>query len=63
MALLRGSAAYQKKDGTLTIAKDGTSISWTPVTPPGAKPQATIPLSRISSKEKLEFLIFIDTVS
>ncbi|KAL8796297.1 MAG: hypothetical protein Q9195_001412 [Heterodermia aff. obscurata] len=49
MALLRGSAAYQKKDGTLTIAKDGTSISWTPVAPPGAKPQATIPLSKISN--------------
>ena len=58
MAPLRGSAAYQKKDGTLTIAKDGTSISWTPVAPPGAKPQATIPLSKISSKRKY-LLVFI----
>ncbi|CAF9934175.1 MAG: RNA polymerase II transcription factor B subunit 1 [Heterodermia speciosa] len=49
MALLRGSAAYQKKDGTLTIAKDGTSISWTPVAPPGSEPQAIIPLSKISN--------------
>ena len=50
---LRGSAAYQKKDGTLVIAKDGASITWTPVAPPGAKPQITMPLSKISSKGTL----------
>lgn len=28
---IRGSAAYKKKDGTLSISKDQTSILWIPI--------------------------------
>ena len=28
---IRGSAAYKKKDGTLSISKDQTSIIWVPL--------------------------------
>lgn len=28
---VRGSAAYKKKDGTLSISKDQTSILWLPI--------------------------------
>lgn len=50
MAPPRGSAAYKKNDGTLAISKDGQSVSWTPVTPPGSKPALTLPVSSITSK-------------
>lgn len=50
MAPPRGSAAYKKNDGTLTISKDGQSVSWTPVAPPGSKPALTLPVSSITSK-------------
>lgn len=50
MAPPRGSAAYKKNDGTLAISKDGQSVSWTPVAPPGSKPALTLPVSSITSK-------------
>ncbi|KAL8968683.1 MAG: hypothetical protein Q9183_002346 [Haloplaca sp. 2 TL-2023] len=49
MAPPRGSAAYKKQDGTLAISKDGQSVSWTPVTPPGAKAALTLAVSAITS--------------
>ena len=52
MAPPRGSAAYKKQDGTLAISKDGQSVSWTPVTPPGSKPTVTFPLSTITSQSR-----------
>ena len=50
MAPPRGSAAYKKKDGTLALSKDGQSVSWTPVAPPGSKPALTLPLPIITSE-------------
>ncbi|KAL8692989.1 MAG: hypothetical protein Q9224_003847 [Gallowayella concinna] len=52
MAPPRGSAAYKKQDGTLAISKDGQSVSWTPVTPPGSKPTLTFPLSAITNLQQ-----------
>ena len=56
MALPRGSAAYKKKDGTLTLSKDGQSVSWTPIAPPGSKPALTLPVSTITSKPESYYL-------
>ncbi|KAK4696623.1 transcription initiation factor TFIIH subunit 1, partial [Lecanoromycetidae sp. Uapishka_2] len=52
MAPPRGSAAYKKKDGTLALSKDGQSVSWTPVTPPGSKPALTLPVSGITNLQQ-----------
>ncbi|KAL8863220.1 MAG: hypothetical protein Q9178_000595 [Gyalolechia marmorata] len=52
MAPPRGSAAYKKQDGTLAISKDGQSVSWTPVSPPGSKPTVTFPLSAITNLQQ-----------
>lgn len=48
MAPPSGSAAYKKKDGTLTISQDGQSISWIPAAG-GATGMITIPVSQITS--------------
>ena len=53
MAPPRGSAAYKKKDGTLTVSKDGQSVSWTPVAPPRSEPALALPVSSITSASKL----------
>jgi len=50
MAPPRGSAAYKKKDGTLALSKDGQSVFWTPIAPPGSKPTLTLPVSTIVSE-------------
>ncbi|KAL9020366.1 MAG: hypothetical protein Q9185_002444 [Variospora sp. 1 TL-2023] len=52
MAPPRGSAAYKKQDGTLAISKDGQSVSWTPVTPPGSKPALTFAVSAITNLQQ-----------
>ena len=49
MAPPRGSATYKKQDGTLAVSRDGQSVSWTPVTPPGTKPSLTMAVSTITS--------------
>ncbi|KAI4284090.1 MAG: hypothetical protein L6R35_004989 [Caloplaca aegaea] len=49
MAPPRGSTAYKKQNGTLAISKDGQSVSWTPVTPPGSKPALTFAVSAITT--------------
>jgi transcription initiation factor TFIIH subunit 1 len=49
MAIAKGSAAYKKKDGTLTISQDQRTIIWTPVTPRGASPGVTIAIAEITS--------------
>jgi transcription initiation factor TFIIH subunit 1 len=43
-----GSAAYKKKDGTLTMSKDRQSISWIPVAG-GAGGALTIEVRNITS--------------
>lgn len=50
MTNLRGSAAYKKKDGTLTISSDGQSVSWMPVAPLGSPPALVIQVSNITSE-------------
>ncbi|KAI4215904.1 MAG: hypothetical protein LQ351_001892 [Letrouitia transgressa] len=52
MASPRGSAAYKKQDGTLAISKDGQSVSWTPVTPPGSKPALMLSISTITNLQQ-----------
>ncbi|MCJ1230856.1 RNA polymerase II transcription factor B subunit 1 [Toensbergia leucococca] len=52
MAPPRGSAAYKKKDGTLTLSKDQSSVSWTPVAPPGASPAITLAVSSITNLQQ-----------
>ena len=51
MPVIRGSAAYKKKDGTLTLSKDSQSVSWTPVAPPGSKPALTLTVPQITSRQ------------
>jgi transcription initiation factor TFIIH subunit 1 len=48
MAPPSGSAAYKKKDGTLTMSQDSQSISWIPAAG-GATGTITIPVSQITS--------------
>jgi transcription initiation factor TFIIH subunit 1 len=48
MAPPSGSAAYKKKDGTLTISKDRQSISWIPAAG-GAGGALTIEVKSITS--------------
>ncbi|KAI4191801.1 MAG: hypothetical protein LQ348_003410, partial [Seirophora lacunosa] len=52
MAPPRGSAAYKKQDGTLAISKDGQSVLWTPVTPPGSRPALTFAVSAITNLQQ-----------
>ncbi|SLM35953.1 rna polymerase ii transcription factor related protein [Lasallia pustulata] len=52
MAPPRGSAAYKKKDGTLALSKDGQSLCWTPVAPPGSSPTFTLGVSAITNLQQ-----------
>jgi hypothetical protein len=52
MATVKGSAAYKKKDGTLTVSKDQKTIQWTPIAPRGAPPGITITISEITSMSR-----------
>ncbi|KAL8724062.1 MAG: hypothetical protein Q9181_007005, partial [Wetmoreana brouardii] len=52
MAPPRGSAAYKKQDGTLAISRDGQSVSWTPITPPGSEPSLSFPVSAITNLQQ-----------
>ncbi|PWY93395.1 RNA polymerase II transcription factor [Aspergillus sclerotioniger CBS 115572] len=51
MAPPSGSAAYKKKDGTLTIAQDSQSISWIPAAG-GAAGTITLPVSQITNLQQ-----------
>ena len=52
MAPPRGSAAYKKKDGILSVSKDGQSVSWTPVAPPRSEPALALPVPSITSESQ-----------
>jgi transcription initiation factor TFIIH subunit 1 len=52
MATVKGSAAYKKKDGTLTVSKDQKTILWIPIAPYGAPPGITIAISEITSMSR-----------
>lgn len=49
MAPPSGSAAYKKKDGTLTLSQDRQSVSWIP-SAGGASGSITLPVATITSK-------------
>ncbi|KAF4215706.1 hypothetical protein CNMCM8980_002976 [Aspergillus fumigatiaffinis] len=51
MAPPSGSAAYKKKDGTLTMSQDSQSISWIPAAG-GATGTITIPVSQITNLQQ-----------
>lgn len=55
---IQGAAAYKKKDGTLSIAKDQKSIQWLPVGARDAEKAVTIPVVNISSKWYAEELLW-----
>ena len=48
MAPPSGSAAYKKKDGTLTMSQDRQSVSWIPAAG-GASGTITLPVAQITS--------------
>lgn len=48
MAPPSGSAAYKKRDGTLTISDDSLSISWVP-SAGGTSGSITLPVGHITS--------------
>jgi transcription initiation factor TFIIH subunit 1 len=47
---IRGSAAYKKKDGTLSISKDQASILWIPIQSRDATSSVTINVTDIISR-------------
>ncbi|KAL4867010.1 hypothetical protein BDV12DRAFT_172024 [Aspergillus spectabilis] len=51
MAPPSGSAAYKKKDGTLTMSPDRQSVSWIPATG-GASGTITIPVSQVTNLQQ-----------
>ena len=46
---IQGAAAYKKKDGTLSIAKDHKSIKWLPVGARDTENAVTIAVANITS--------------
>ncbi|KAF5860911.1 RNA polymerase II transcription factor B subunit1 [Aspergillus alliaceus] len=51
MAPPSGSAAYKKKDGTLTMSQDGQSISWIPAAG-GATGTITLPVAQVTNLQQ-----------
>ncbi|KAL3456182.1 hypothetical protein BJX64DRAFT_271146 [Aspergillus heterothallicus] len=51
MAPPSGSAAYKKKDGTLTMSPDGQSVSWIPAAG-GASGTINIPVSQVTNLQQ-----------
>jgi len=46
---IQGAAAYKKKDGTLSIARDQKSIQWLPVGARDTEKAVTIAVANITS--------------
>ena len=55
MAIPRGTAAYKKKDGILTVTDDQKSIIWTPQANPGGPPGITLAISNVTSMMRTTF--------
>ena len=62
------SAIFKKREGLLGLSKNRASVSWTPIAPPGAKPEITIPVGKITnlqqtppSNAKIKMKIFAQT--
>ncbi|KAK8106838.1 BSD domain-containing protein [Apiospora kogelbergensis] len=52
MAIPRGTAAYKKKDGILTVTDDQKSIIWTPQANPGGPPGITLAISNVTNLQQ-----------
>jgi transcription initiation factor TFIIH subunit 1 len=48
--IIQGAAAYKRKDGKLSIAKDQKSIQWFPVGVRDTEKAVTIAVANITSK-------------
>lgn len=46
------TAAYKKKDGTLTVADDRKYVFWTPAAPTAAPPAVTVPVADITNLQQ-----------
>ena len=44
------STVFKKREGVLSFAKN--QVTWTPTTPPGAKPEVTIPISNVTNLQQ-----------
>lgn len=49
-SIVRGSAAYKKKDGTLSITEDQKSIVWRPIGAQSSEKMVVIAVTDITSK-------------
>ncbi|KAK7978542.1 hypothetical protein PG988_006032 [Apiospora saccharicola] len=52
MAIPRGTAAYKKKDGILTLTDDQKTIIWTPKANPGGPPGVTLAISNVTNLQQ-----------
>ncbi|KAI1845422.1 hypothetical protein JX266_008517 [Neoarthrinium moseri] len=50
----RGAAAYKKKDGTLTLSDDQSSVIWIPQTTPGGPPTVSLAIADITSMPSVD---------
>ncbi|KAI0137530.1 hypothetical protein BJ170DRAFT_65743 [Xylariales sp. AK1849] len=48
----RGTAAYKKKDGILTVSGDQISVIWTPKSAPGGPPAVSLAISNITNLQQ-----------
>ena len=62
------SVTFKKREGLLKLSKNKESVSWTPIAPPGSKPEVTIPIAKITnlqqtppSNAKIKTKIFAQT--
>ena len=51
MSVPRGTAAYKKKDGIITITDDYKQVTWTPNTAPDGPPTVSMTVSDIASMD------------
>ncbi|KAK8086156.1 BSD domain-containing protein [Apiospora phragmitis] len=52
MAIPRGTAAYKKKDGILTVTDDQKTIIWTPQANPSGPPGITLAISNVTNLQQ-----------
>jgi hypothetical protein len=58
-SLVRGSATYKKKDGTLSIAKDQKSVQWLLLGARDPDKAMTIAVANISSRWRPSVFLFL----
>ncbi|ORY64252.1 TFIIH p62 subunit domain-containing protein [Pseudomassariella vexata] len=52
MATPRGTAAYKKKDGIITITDDKKTVIWTPQTAPGGPPAVSLEITNVTNLQQ-----------